>query len=327
MIRCEHALTVRTAKQRRLWAALLRAEDRDDTERVDALGRVYDAITLRRRYRYVPSCPACVELLRLRREKEAYARRAEGAAACWSRPRHRDPAPRGAAMSRPRVPSMTNAVTIATTIGRRDRQEDRAAAFVVDGHVVAVLADGMGGHADGDLAAQAAVEAVVAHVTQNLPGAHDCIQVLRDAAWAAAAAVERTRDTFSRSGCTLDIVAVRNGSLMLAHVGDAAIWREEPNGWRMLTEPHEYPNGWLTSCIPAIGRLDSTMFGTSGEGLVVLATDGIPGQPFGVTAEEMVRAQLAWNLNRQDNATAIVINLAEIAANNLSIGPIVEVAP
>lgn len=222
---------------------------------------------------------------------------------------------------------MTVAVTIATTIGRRVRQEDRAAAFVVDGHVVAVLADGMGGYAGGDLAAQAAVEAVVEHVTQNLPGSHDCIQVLRDAAWAAAAAVERTRDMCSRSGCTLDIVAVRNGSLVLVHVGDAAIWREGPDGWLVLTEPHELPNGLLTSCIPAIGRRDSAMFGTSGEGLVVLATDGIPGQPFGVTAEEMVRAQLARNLPVQDNATAIVINLAEIAAGNLSIGPIVEVTP
>jgi hypothetical protein len=68
---CTHGPTARTGKQRRLLAALLRAEDRNDWPRTLQLERAWRALALRRGYRHVPSCAMCTELVRLLREEAA----------------------------------------------------------------------------------------------------------------------------------------------------------------------------------------------------------------------------------------------------------------
>ena len=45
-------------------------------------------------------------------------------------------------------------------VGSRERNEDRIVCFTREGNTVAVVADGMGGHGDGDLAAEAVVNTI-----------------------------------------------------------------------------------------------------------------------------------------------------------------------
>ena len=215
---------------------------------------------------------------------------------------------------------MIHAVTLAQALGTRDRQEDRARVEVLHGCVVAVLADGMGGHACGDEAAQAAVDAVIDLVRSALPGRLQephLHPLLLDAVEAACAAV---RPLPGRAGCTLDIVlAWPDGRVAWQHVGDAQIWAVSDTTVEPLTRPHA-GGGWLLSCIPQVGANDHATYFGGVTGRIVLATDGV-GAPNGRTAADIVRAQLARGLPHQDNATVIVIDV-EALAGGLTVGPL-----
>lgn len=218
---------------------------------------------------------------------------------------------------------MIAAVTLAQALGSRERQEDRARAEVIHGCVVAVLADGMGGHACGDEAAQAAVDAVIDLVRSALPGRPQephLQPLLLDAVEAACAAV---RPLPGRAGCTLDIVlAWPDGRVAWQHVGDAQIWAVSDTLVEPLTRPHG-AGRWLSSCIPDVDDNDHATYLGGVTSRIVLATDGV-GAPNGRTAAEIVQAQIALGLPHQDNATAIVIDVPALA-DGITIGPLVTV--
>lgn len=219
---------------------------------------------------------------------------------------------------------MSPAVTLAQALGGRERQEDRARVEVIGGCVVAVIADGMGGHYGGDLAAQAAVDAVFDHLDLSRPERlQQSIRETLDGAVAAACdAVERVG---RGSGCTLDIVlAWADGAAVIRHIGDAQVWHAAPGAApELMTRAHGYGN-LLFSSIPHVEDDDHDVHaGLTGR--LILATDGVE-SPDGITAEDIVRAQIGRARPRQDNATAIVIDLDALAAG-LTVGPLVTVEP
>lgn len=206
--------------------------------------------------------------------------------------------------------------TIATDIGARQRQEDRAViASVGYGCTVAVLADGMGGHRDGDKAAESACEAAL----RTLQRAHSlsratrtkAIPIVLRAVDAAASAVHSLGGGYKPPGCTLIIAVVWRDELLVAHVGDSIVWVDG----KRLTTQHGVGR-FLDSSVPGLEHVEihAQALHRSGPVRVVIASDGIE-EDSGGTAQDVVAHQLAKGIERQDNATAIVLDGATLPHN------------
>lgn len=111
----------------------------------------------------------------------------------------------------------------ATRIGDREENQDRAAVLTLDGTTLLVVADGMGGHADGAKAADNAVALIVERfesedadddphgfLTDAFNAAHDIVLGIGQ---------EMTLDARPRTTCVAAIV--RDGKAWWAHAGDS----------------------------------------------------------------------------------------------------------
>ncbi|HEU4323348.1 MAG TPA: protein phosphatase 2C domain-containing protein [Roseiflexaceae bacterium] len=115
-----------------------------------------------------------------------------------------------------------------------------------------VVADGMGGHADGDLASRLAISTVARNVLADMvvPALDDSmtaalqpliVSAVQDAnrrIW------EQGRSTGSDMGTTCTAALLLGHTLYIAHVGDSRLYVRTPDGLRCLTTDHS-----------AIGRL------------------------------------------------------------------------
>ena len=229
---------------------------------------------------------------------------------------------------------MSPAVTLAQAVGARERQEDRCAVRALDGLVVVVLADGMGGHADGDLAARDAVlsamEAMVSrsHLLVGAePDPNTLVAVLDDAVSAAVAAVEPLG---RGAGCTLLIALVWPDRAVLRQVGDSMAYMYlSPTGPHPLTRPQAYGRSTLLSSIPKPEMQDTVFLrGFMTGSQIVVCSDGLsPSVIDGSTAPHLVCAQLAKADLRQDNVTVVVVEPHRIPLRGLAaIGELVEVS-
>lgn len=120
----------------------------------------------------------------------------------------------------------------------RKENQDRWALRPLAGGCALVLADGMGGHADGAIAAHLAVEAAAGHLTEAAdPGA-----ALEGAVAAAAGAVAAHRRAHSgaMSGTTLVLAVVAGDRVRLANVGDSRGYRIRDGVAEQLTEDHSW---------------------------------------------------------------------------------------
>lgn len=139
-----------------------------------------------------------------------------------------------------------------TDIGRkRTNNED---AFIADPELgLYAVADGMGGHAGGEVASQMAVEAL----RSALPSAPDAAFVdkptlanrRRLLEWLVqtvqsinAAIHTRAQEDFKLRGmgCTLDVALIRGGGVFTAHVGDSRIYILRSGTVYQLTEDHTF---------------------------------------------------------------------------------------
>ena len=121
----------------------------------------------------------------------------------------------------------------------RDGNEDAVrVVFVPDGAVVAMLCDGMGGHAAGEVASDIAVKTLVEHAphldtSAALVGAVD-------------AANRRIRRAMSRDralqgmGTTCVVLRLQGNSALCAHVGDSRAYLVRDGGIYRLTEDHSH---------------------------------------------------------------------------------------
>lgn len=119
-----------------------------------------------------------------------------------------------------------------TCIGARVRNEDRIAVEQHDNLWCLVLSDGAGGHGDGELAAQLAVESVLAGFRYRPPtDGHDLGEMILDAHDAVVAA-QRGVDAPASAAMHATVVALlidaTSGQALWAHVGDSRlyVWRE-----------------------------------------------------------------------------------------------------
>jgi serine/threonine protein phosphatase PrpC len=120
--------------------------------------------------------------------------------------------------------------------GRVRRNNEDAIAFDVD-HAVAILADGMGGLAHGEVASRLAVDAVLAHLTASGKRTEE---VLRAAIETANLEVrEAGRSQAVDMGTTLVAwMASDRGQCFVAHVGDSRVYRIRDGMIKRLTSDH-----------------------------------------------------------------------------------------
>ena len=113
----------------------------------------------------------------------------------------------------------------ATSRGGRRTNEDALQEITGEDWQLLVLADGLGGHGDGDLAAQQCVDTIAGAFARQ-PGLSDALlQGLVDEADAAVAALRRERrGSASSMRTTLALLAVFGNEARWAHVGDTRVY-------------------------------------------------------------------------------------------------------
>ena len=134
-----------------------------------------------------------------------------------------------------------------TLLGNRESNQDRVAVAVEDDIAMAVVIDGMGGHARGDMAAEVARSTVLASFDKSLP-IDDPKTVLARALVTAHNAVTKLGtglplELMPRATCALCILL--DGKAWWAHVGDARIYHLGKDGVNIRTRDHSHVEGLL----------------------------------------------------------------------------------
>ena len=165
--------------------------------------------------------------------------------------------------------------------GQRERQEDVYKIYGTVGKtVLAVLADGMGGHPGGAEAAQVAVDAFVGAYKSAAAGASVAPPISMDMLQAANRAVAKEAENnkhLAGMGCTLVAALVRRDMLEWISIGDSLLYLFAGGRLQKLNADHSV-DGALTSALMGreLGDVDhNTVAIPSDESLVVAATDGI----------------------------------------------------
>lgn len=130
----------------------------------------------------------------------------------------------------------------------RQNNEDNGGVFVnKDGHRLAIVADGMGGHKAGDVASEMTVSSLK-EIWENTEG----IQTA-DAAeeWLRSNILKVNTELFKHAqensecdgmGTTIEAVIVTNLFTTVAHVGDSRSYILNPSGFSQITEDHTLVN-------------------------------------------------------------------------------------
>lgn len=196
-------------------------------------------------------------------------------------------------------------VGAATDVGLvREANED---SFLVLPEVgVVAVADGLGGHAAGEVASALAVDALRRGLGGAVPGAREeeVPGLLADAVQAAHAAVvdDADRDPARRGmGTTLVVAHVRRGRAWVAHVGDSRAYLRGGDGLVQLTRDHG-AGGMLTQAL-GLGEVavDVVEVDTAPGDRLLLCTDGLTD-----TTDEAEIARLLGDGDPQQACDALV---------------------
>jgi serine/threonine protein phosphatase PrpC len=141
-----------------------------------------------------------------------------------------------------------------TDVGRvRQLNEDRILVGTVpSGDVLAIVADGMGGHNAGEVASEMAVNAIAHYFQINPPDAqaHVRLEQLKMAVVTANAAVFGLAEqdaSYKGMGTTVVAAMANPIEVCLAHVGDSRIYLLRNHELLLLTEDHNFANALLQS--------------------------------------------------------------------------------
>lgn len=225
--------------------------------------------------------------------------------------------------------------SVKTDIGKvRQGNED---SYIFHPPQLFAVADGMGGHAAGEIASSIAVEVCRAYVTAHMPDTSNPQEVLLEAIQQANHKVyEASREQAGHSGMgtTLTAIWLADDQVYWAHVGDSRlyIWRE--NGLEQITSDHSlvwelFSSGSITHdemhshpqrnlLTRAVGteatvRIDSGVCRwTAGEGLL-LCSDGLTT----MLDDQQLNRLLADNQQLGTEHTAATLLAAANAAGGL----------
>ncbi len=133
------------------------------------------------------------------------------------------------------------------TIGGRPYMQDRSEVLSIKTSgginlLLALVADGMGGGNDGEVAAEKTKDAILAACENSK--STDVSEILRGAIEAANRAVTGDESLYN-AGSTATVVAIHENRLYLAHVGDSRVYLIRQNRLIQLTEDHTWGNEML----------------------------------------------------------------------------------
>jgi protein phosphatase len=193
-----------------------------------------------------------------------------------------------------------------TDIGRkRKRNEDNFGIREIDGAVLCIVADGMGGHQGGDVASRLAVDGVLEAVREQRATPADRLRAAVESANLAVWREAERQPQLMGMGTTLVCVEVTPELLHLAHVGDSRAYLVEANAIRQLTVDHSWVGeqvaagkmtaeeavkhpfrGAITRCVGCQPTVDPDIQPDLpfADGTLLLCTDGLTGH---VTDEEI----------------------------------------
>lgn len=127
-----------------------------------------------------------------------------------------------------------------TDVGlRRTNNEDCVFADCTSG--LFIVADGMGGHAAGEVASRMAVETICRHLPPLMPPPEDAAACLQDAFINASHSildVASAEETKRGMGTTLSVLYIDGQTAQLAHVGDSRIYRLRGTELEQLSLDH-----------------------------------------------------------------------------------------
>lgn len=122
---------------------------------------------------------------------------------------------------------------------KRDRNED--AIFFSDRHALYLVADGMGGHDQGEVASSLAVKSIVDHFEKTNSASFVLSQAIEEAnlaIYSCPPSEYRSGESPLHMGTTIVACYARNGKVSLAHVGDSRAYRLRQMGLERLTRDH-----------------------------------------------------------------------------------------
>ena len=120
-------------------------------------------------------------------------------------------------------------------LGNREENQDRVAIAADDDAVFIAVVDGMGGHADGARAADAAIRTMLAEfgeASRPLFDPDGLLHLTMGRAHEAVVALGRDLPLESRPRATCAVCLVQGGSAFWAHVGDSRIYLLRRAAWR-----------------------------------------------------------------------------------------------
>lgn len=134
----------------------------------------------------------------------------------------------------------------------RQVNEDYAYVSDLNGRVLAVLADGMGGHKAGEIASRLAVERIVKelrHLDQNLEDIDVREQLMQAVLLANREVYEYAQEHPECNGMGTTVVAALLGptSVVTAHIGDSRLYHYRDGDLKVKTEDHSLVNELVKS--------------------------------------------------------------------------------
>ena len=160
---------------------------------------------------------------------------------------------------------------------RRKSNQDYTATFTNQkNQLLALLADGMGGHQAGDIASRQAVEEIgIAWEATTIDDSEKAVQwFLQHIQQANQRIIEKgqSQPTLSGMGTTLEVVTILDNHLALAHVGDSRIYLFREQRLIALTEDHSLVNALLKS-----GEITQEMAENHPRKNIITRSLGMPG--------------------------------------------------
>lgn len=248
---------------------------------------------------------------------------------------------------------------VLTDVGRKRKvNEDSAAVFTrPDGIILAVIADGMGGHRAGDYASSTAIK-VIGEQFMKL----DRTEFEDEQYW-----VEWLQETvnyvnrllFNEAndkeelkgmGTTLEAALFRGSSCLVSHTGDSRVYAINENGICQITKDHSYVNillengeiteeeaeahpqrNWIMKAIGSERTIEPDLYSIElqNQSYILLCTDGLSNKVNQAQIQEIVLSEadlrgkvkelvdLANRMGGEDNISVILIDSSEVEVEDL----------
>ncbi|WP_186671281.1 Stp1/IreP family PP2C-type Ser/Thr phosphatase [Sporosarcina sp. BP05] len=247
---------------------------------------------------------------------------------------------------------------VLTDIGRkRTVNEDSAAVYTLpNGIMLAVIADGMGGHLGGDYASSTAVK-VIGEQFMELDSSkfeaegkwaqwlQEAIIYVNDLLYKHA----NENEAYKGMGTTLEAALIRGRSCLISHTGDSRVYTIDGQGVRQVTRDHSYVNvlldsgeiteeeaavhprrNWIMKAVGSEKKLVPDLYSLELEDdmYMLICTDGLSNKVNQQSMNDIVLStatlrdkteelvDLANKMGGEDNISVILIDSSEVEATN-----------